>query len=152
MYSTVLAIHNIIRWVVLILGALAVLRALIGWLGKQAWIPADRKIGSFFAMALDIQMLLGLILYLFFSPFGLKAFSNLDMSAIMGQPEMRFFAVEHILFMVLAIVFAHLGVSLPRKADKPNKKHRLAAIWLGLAFILILLGMPWVRPLFPIFG
>lgn len=152
MYLTFLAIHNIVRWVVVILGVLAVLRAFIGWFGKQAWIPADRKIGSFFAMSLDIQMLLGLILYLFFSPYGLKAFSNFDMSAIMGQSDVRFFAVEHILLMVLAVVFAHLGSSLPRKAEKPNKKHRLAAIWLGLALLLVLLGMPWARPLFPALG
>lgn len=152
MYLTFLAIHNIVRWIVLILGVLAVLRALIGWFGKQAWIPADRKIGSFFAMGLDIQMLLGLILYLVFSPYGLKAFQNSDFGAIMAQSEMRFFAVEHILLMLLALVFAHVGTILPRKADKPNKKHRLAAIWLGLALVLILLGMPWARPLFPVLG
>lgn len=152
MYTTILAIHNIVRWVVLILGVLAVIRALIGWFGKQAWIPADRKIGSFFAMGLDIQMLLGLILYLAFSPYGLKAFQNSDFGAIMAQSEMRFFALEHVVFMFLALVFAHLGTSLPRKADKPNKKHRLAAIWLGLALLLIILGTPWARPLFPVFG
>lgn len=152
MYTPVLAIHNIVRWVVVILGALAVLRAFIGWFGKQAWIPADRKIGSFFAMSIDIQMLLGLILYLFFSPFGLKTFSNFDLNSILRQSDIRFFAVEHILLMVLAVVFAHLGSSLPRKVDKPNKKHRLAAIWLGLALLLVLLGMPWARPLFPAIG
>ena len=152
MYATLLAIHNIVRWVVVILGALAVLRAFIGWIGKQAWIPADRKIGSFFTISLDIQMLLGLILYLAFSPYGLSAFRNFELSAIMGQSEMRFFALEHILFMVLAVVFAHLGTSLARKADKPNQRHRLAATWFGLALLLIVLGMPWARPLFPTFG
>ncbi|HWQ83587.1 MAG TPA: hypothetical protein VN363_03420 [Anaerolineales bacterium] len=152
MYVTVLAIHNIVRWVIVILGVLAVLRAFIGWLGKQAWIPADRKIGSFIAMALDIQVLLGLILYIFFSPFGLQAFRNSNFSSIMGQREISFFAIEHPLIMILAVVFAHLGVSQPRKAEKPNKKHRLAAIWFGLALVLILLGMPWARPLFPAFG
>lgn len=152
MYDTGLFIHNILRWVVVILGALAVLRAFIGWFGKQAWIPADRKIGSFFAMSVDIQVLVGLVLYLVFSPLGLKAFQNFDMGTVMGQSEIRFFAVEHAIFMLLAVVFAHLGTILPRKADKPNKKHRLAAIWLGLALLVILLGMPWARPLFPTFG
>ena len=152
MYLTILAIHNIVRWIILILGVLAVVRALIGWFGKQAWIPADRKIGSFFATGLDIQMLLGLILYFAFSPYGLKAFQNADFGTVMAQSELRFFAVEHILLMVLAVVFAHLGTILPRKAEKPNQKHRLAAIWLGLALLLILLGMPWARPLFPVLG
>jgi hypothetical protein len=152
MYPFILAVHNIVRWVVLILGFLAVLRAFIGWLGKHAWIPADPKIGTFFTSAIDTQLLLGLLLYIFFSPFTLQAIRNFGFSYIMSQPDYRFFALEHLVYMLLAVVFAHLGNALPKKVDNPVDKHRRAAIWFGLAFLVILLGMPWFRPLLPGLG
>lgn len=152
MYEFILAVHNILRWVVLILGFLAVLRAFIGWFGKHAWIPADPKIGRFFTSAIDIQLLIGLLLYIFFSPFTLQAIRNFGFGYVMEQADYRFFAVEHLFYMILAVVFAHLGSALPRKADHPVDKHRRAAIWFGLAFLVILLGMPWFRPLLPGLG
>jgi len=152
MYEFILAVHNIVRWVVLILGFLAVLRALIGWFGKHAWIPADPKIGIFFTSAIDTQLLLGLLLYIFLSPFTVQALRKFGFSYVMSQPDYRFFAVEHIFYMLLAVVFAHLGSALPKKVDNAVDKHRRAAIWFGLAFLVILLGMPWFRPLLPGLG
>lgn len=152
MYAFILAVHNIVRWVVLILGFLAVLRAFIGWFGKHAWIPADPKIGTFFTSAIDTQLLLGLVLYIFLSPFALQAIRTIGLGGVMAQPVDRFFAVEHLFYMLLAVVFAHLGNALPKKVDNPVDKHRRAAIWFGLAFLVILLGMPWFRPLLPGLG
>jgi len=48
MYPIVLAIHNIIRWVILIAGAVAVIRAYMGWFGKREWTETDRKAGLLF--------------------------------------------------------------------------------------------------------
>ncbi len=152
MYDFILAVHNILRWVVLILGFLAVLRAFIGWFGKHAWIPADPKIGRFFTSAIDTQLLVGLVLYFFLSPFTLQAIRNFGFGYVMEQGDYRYFAVEHLVFMILAVVFAHLGSALPKKVDQPAEKHRRAAIWFGLALLVILLGMPWFRPLLPGLG
>jgi hypothetical protein len=35
------------------------------------------------------------------------------------------------------------------KRAEEGKKHQRAAIWFGLSLIVILVGMPWMRPLFP---
>lgn len=147
MYDIVLAIHNIMRWVVLVIGFLAVLRAFIGWFGKHAWIPADPKIGSYFAIALDIQLLLGLLLYFVLSPITRTALQ--DFGAAMSVADIRFFAIEHSLVMVLAVVFAHLGSVFSKRAEKAPDKHRIAAIWRTLALLAILFAIPWARPLFP---
>jgi uncharacterized membrane protein YozB (DUF420 family) len=147
MYPVVLAIHNIFRWVVLILCILAVVRAYLGWLGRRDWVERDRKIGSFFAMGMDIQFLLGLVLYFFLSPLTRSAFQ--DFGAAMGSPEVRFFALEHILYMVAAVVFAHLGSVLPRRASSSAAKYQRAAVCFSLALLAIILGMPWMRPLLP---
>lgn len=147
MYPIILAVHNIFRWVVVIAAVLALVRAYRGWLRKGDWSNADRRAGVFFTVAMDIQLLLGLLLYVFFSPITRAAFSNFG--AAMSDPGARFFALEHFLYMFLAVVFAHLGNTFAKKAVQPADKHRRAAIWYTLAVLAILLGMPWMRPLLP---
>jgi hypothetical protein len=147
MYPIILAAHNILRWVVLILGAAAVVRALIGWFGKREWTDTDRKLGVFFTSSIDVQLLLGLLLYLFFSPITKEVFR--DFGQMMSNPGLRFFGLEHAFYMVLAVVFAHLGSVYSKRAAETVSKFRAAAIWYGLALIVILLGMPWMRPLLP---
>jgi len=151
MYAFLVATHNIVRWVVVILGLVAVFRAFWGWFGKKEWTASERKIGIFFTSAVDVQLLLGVILYFVFSNWGLKAILNQGMSFVMGSPEYRFFAMEHAFFMILGVVFAHLGSMLPKKVDDSQSKFKRAAIWFALALLVILAGIPWTRPLFPSF-
>ena len=146
-YPIILAVHNILRWVVLILGLIAVCRAWLGWLGKKDWKMTDRRIGVFFTSAMDAQMLFGLLLYFFFSDIVRGAFQ--DFSAAMSNPGLRFFALEHVFYMVLAIVFSHLGNILPKRVQDSLAKYKLAAAFLTMALLFILLGMPWSRPLLP---
>ena len=149
MYPFVLGVHNIFRWVVLIAGIVAVGRALIGWFGKKDWTKQDRLIGMVFTSSVDIQLLLGVLLYFVFSSWGLTAILEKGMSFVMGQSEYRFFGIEHAFYMILALIFAHLGSALPKKVDDSIIKHRRAAIWFSLALLLVLAGVPWWRPLLP---
>jgi len=151
MYVTFLAVHNVLRWVVVVLAVAALLRAYRGWLGKHDWQPADRKIGAFFAMSMDLQFLVGLILYLFLSPLTRPLLQG-QMSLVMQNEQLRFFGVEHILLMFLSVVFVHLGTVLSRRAEQSLVKHRQAAIWFSLAVLALLAGIPWGRPLFPGLG
>jgi uncharacterized membrane protein YozB (DUF420 family) len=150
MRDFILAVHNILRWVVLILAIVALVRAYWGWLGRRDWTGTDRKIGVFFGSAMDLQLLLGLILYIFLSPTTRTVFS--DFGAAMGIPDVRFFALEHILYMVVAVVFIHIGAATSRKATQAVDKHRRAAIWFSLAGLALVLGIPWFRPLLPGLG
>ena len=149
MYQFLVALHNITRWAVLLLGIFVVIRSFLGWLGKKDWSETDRKAGLFFAISIDIQLLIGFLLYFVFSTWGLKAILQQGMKFVMGQSEYRFFAIEHAFYMILAMVFAHLGSALPKKVDESQAKFKRAAIWFGLALLLILAGIPWSRPLFP---
>lgn len=143
-------IHNLVRWVVIILGILALVRAYMGFLGNREWTERDRKIGIFFAVSIDIQLLIGLILYLFLSDITRTIFR--DFSAAMSNEGIRFFALEHAFYMILAVVFVHLGSMLPRRVEDSRAKFARAAIWFTLTFLVIILGMPWFRPLLPGLG
>jgi len=150
MYAFILAVHNILRWVVLILLILALVRAFWGWFGRREWTSTDRKVGMFYSVSLDVQLLLGLILYFVLSPITKLAFG--DFGAALANTDLRFFVFEHLLMMVLAVVFAHVGVAVAKRADESIQKHRRTAIWFGLSLLAILLGMPWFRPLLPGLG
>ena len=149
MYEFLVAVHNILRWVVVLLGTFVAFRSLWGWFGKKEWSSTERRTGLFFAISIDIQVLIGLVLYFVFSNWGLKAIMEQGVSYVMGQAEYRFFAIEHVFYMILALIFAHLGNALPKRVDDDQSKFKRAAIWFGLAYLLVLAGIPWGRPLFP---
>ncbi|GAA4011057.1 hypothetical protein GCM10022408_24210 [Hymenobacter fastidiosus] len=152
MYSIVLALHSWSRWLVIIFGLIALFRAFGGWQGRKAYVGADNGMGAAFVGSMHLQLLLGLLLYVGLSPFGLKAFARLG-GAVMKDPTGRFWAVEHLTVMVLAVVAAQVGRTLSKKATDPVLKHKKAFTWFVVALVLVLLMIPWgiwnpARPLF----
>lgn len=141
MYAFLLPLHNILRWLLLIAALFAVGRALWGWLARKPWQALDDRAGLIFTTVMDLQVLVGLLLYVAFSPLTQTAFQNFG--GAMGNATMRFFAIEHILIMVIALVLAHIGRAQTRKASEALSKHRRAAIWFGIALLLVLLAIPW---------
>ena len=136
MYSFVLAIHDILRWLILIFGVIAIIRAYVGWFGNKEWTDVDDWLGLGFTISLDVQFLLGLLLYFFLSPITTNAFANF--SAAMSDSGTRFFLIEHSLMMLVAVILAHIGRSRAKKADTDVGKHRTSAIFYTLALLLIL--------------
>ncbi|MFU8771915.1 MAG: hypothetical protein ACNA8H_05790, partial [Anaerolineales bacterium] len=141
------AIHNIMRWLVILLALFALYSAYRGWIGKREWKNSDRLSGLFFTISLDIQLLLGIVLYFFLSPLTQGALQ--DFGQAMAVDELRFFALEHAFIMLLAVIIAHLGNFLVKKAPEAVAKHRRAAVWFTLAVLVLLVGIPWWRPLIP---
>jgi hypothetical protein len=140
MYETVLWIHSWLRWAVIIAGLVAVIRG-----GAR-----DGSAGRWFTTLLDVQILLGLLLYFVLSPFTTAALR--DFGGAMSNTQLRFFAVEHVFGMVIATALAHIGRAKVRKAPV-EKKVRLAAIFYGLALLVLVISIPWPgmpagRPLF----
>ncbi len=145
MYTALLHTHNMFRWLILIVIVLAVVFAFIGWFNKRDWNKKDNITGLILTIFMDIQFFVGIILYAFVSPITKAAFS--DFGAAMKNADLRFYAVEHILMMVIALVLVHIGRSKTKKAVAPWKKHRAAAIFYGIALLLILAAIPWDRAL-----
>lgn len=141
MYPLVLTLHSLVRWAIVIVGLIAVVRAWIGWRGGKPWAQLDDRLGLIFTSVLDLNLLLGLLLYFVLSPITTDAFK--DMGAAMGNGATRFFAVEHILFMIIAVVVAHIGRSRSKKAVSDAGKHKQAAIFFTAAMVLVLLAIPW---------
>ena len=140
MFAIIKDIHNIVRWLVLLAGLWAVIRAWSGLLVRREWRKADRLAGLLFGGALDLQLLLGMILY-FISPLVRVAFQ--DFGAAMGAAGLRFFALEHVIFTILAIMVVHLGSISTRKAPTTRTRFARAALLFTLALVLLFVGIPW---------
>jgi hypothetical protein len=137
---------------VLIAGLIVVLRALTR--SNRPWTPSDENAAKLFTITLDIQMLVGLLLYFVLSPVTKAALA--DFGGAMSVSGLRYWAVEHTFGMIVGIALAHVGLKRLRKAPNDAKRHRTAAIFFGLALLAILVSIPWPfmpnpRPLFRMF-
>ncbi len=137
MYPLLLAVHSLLRWAVLAAGGAAVLRALTG---TKSWSPADDRAGFWFVLAMDLQFALGLLLYAGVSPVTRVAFA--DFGGAMGNSMLRFWAVEHLFGVLIALALVHIGRARIRKADS-TRRRRLALIFYGLALAAVLASIPW---------
>ena len=141
MHDFVLLLHSWVRWAAIIGGVIATVTAFGAGTNNK-----DNRWSLIFTIALDVQFLLGILLLLTSS-----AFAN--MGETMRDATARFYAVEHPTLMVVAIVLAHVGRVLARKAATPAAARTRSIIFFGLATLLLLVGTPWPgthdsRPLF----
>ena len=155
MYTALLTLHSYLRWVVLILAVLALARAIAGVAQRRPWTPADDSAAKWFTIGLDVQLLVGQLLYLVFSPFTMSAWS--DIGGAMRDSTTRFVVIEHPFGMLIALVLAHIGRARIRKSRDSARRHRTALIFFGLAIVIVFLTIPWPgrpggRPLLRGFG
>jgi hypothetical protein len=149
MYPYVLGLHNIARWFVLIAGGWAVFLSWRGWLGRRQWTPTEARATRAFVAMLDVQFLLGLLLFAVFSPLTRQAFS--DLGGAMSDAPVRYFLLEHPLIMVAAIAAAHIGAVRVKRAASDAERFQKASIMFGLSLAAIAGFLPWARPLVPSF-
>src|SRR5439155_1346519 len=123
MYNAVLILHSWFRWIALILGVMATFAS---FTDRSAGQSKTDRWGLLFMMALDIQMLLGLLLYLVLSPFTTAALH--DFGAAMRNPALRFWAVEHVSLMFFAIVIVHVGRACWGVVWGPRSPARVASL------------------------
>lgn len=146
--------HSILRWVVLLTALWALARVWAGLLKHSAWSKKDRIAGLAFSSSLNLQFVIGIVLY-GISPLTKAAMTNFG--AAMKDGMLRFYAVEHPTMMFLAVVLAQVGFSLSKRHGDDRGKFVRAAIFYTIAFVLVLAAIPWpfskyARPLLPGFG
>jgi len=146
MHTTILLLHSWLRWVALIAGVGATLAAARD--NSPGATRVDRW-GLILMIVLDLQMLLGLVMYLTVTLPSIQG----HMAEVMQNPEARFFAVEHITMMMGAVILAHVGRVLGRKSASADAKKMKLFVCFGIATAMMFLATPWPglragRPLF----
>jgi hypothetical protein len=147
MYPFFLALHSLLRTLLLV-GMLAVLVLSIqGWLRGRAYERYDRILLAITNGITHTQLLIGYVLYFAFSPVTQYFMQN----GSEGMDQIFFFGVFHIAMMTLAAVVVTLGGSFAKRATDSSKKFKTIALTYGISLVLILAAIPWFRPHFRMF-
>jgi hypothetical protein len=149
-YIPFLTIHSWLRWATLLLAIGATFNALRPDTDLSQPMPG-RHWDTLFMMALDVQVLFGVMLYFGMSPFTMQAFK--DMGAAIGDPGLRFWTFDHIAWMAAATVLVRVGRVLALGATSAAKRRKWRLLFFALTALAILIGIPWPglgngRPLF----
>ncbi|RYZ49743.1 MAG: hypothetical protein EOP49_15560 [Sphingobacteriales bacterium] len=155
MQQGLLHLHNFMRWVVLLMAIITIVKSLSGMSGKRAFTNGDRKTALFLMISADIQLLLGFALYFMRGWFDtLSAGGN-----VMADKVSRFWSVEHIAGMLLGIILIHVGYSASKKNITDSAKFSKLFWFTLIALIVILATIPWpfreagiAKPWFPGMG
>src|ERR1044072_9354815 len=140
MYSVLLTIHSLVRWMVLISLLVAIYRAYKGWLGHAPFSTFDNAVRIATVTILHVQLGSGILLYCI-SPV-VRYFLNYFKTAV-HEPEIRFFGMEHITMMVLAIVLITIGSAKAKRQIGDGQRFKIMAIWFTVALVVIFSSIPW---------
>ena len=131
LYEILKNAHSGWRYVVVVLLFIAVITALRGWFGAKSYTEGNRKLNVFTLISAHIQLVFGIILY-FLSPLT---------KGPMGEAMFRYWKVEHISMMVLAIILITVGNAKSKRIGDETGKHKAIGIYFGLAFVLVVVAI-----------
>lgn len=131
-------LHSGLRWIALALLLITIVKAFSGMSGNKNFTAGDKKLALFTLISIHLQLVFGLILYIM-----LITAEGFDFGASMKDPLLRFFSVEHITGMIVAIALITVGYSKSKKADSAKKKFKSLAVFFTIGLIIILAMIPW---------
>jgi uncharacterized membrane protein len=130
--QALISAHSGLRWIALLLLLLAIFNAFTA----KSYEKKHRLVNLFTMITFHIQLLIGLVLYYnYMIP---KIGENW-----MENDASRFFGMEHISGMLLAIVAITIGHSKSKKGADAAAKFKAIKLWYVLALILVLAFIPW---------
>lgn len=134
MLDLLLLTHSVLRYFILVFLLIVIVRSFMGWQKKSLYLPLDDKFSLWLFMFTHTQLLIGLIVY-FISP--VVIFS----AASMKDTVARYWLVEHITMMVIAIVLITVARITAKKMADAVAKHKRLFIFNTIALVIILLAI-----------
>lgn len=139
LYTNLLTIHSVLRWVLLILFVTTFVRAAYGFHWRKTFGKSDQILLRSTTSVAHLQLIVGVVLY-FVSP--IVDYFLHNFGAAVGQKQFRFFGMEHAILMIAAVVLITIaGAKAKRKPDSAAK-FKTIVIWYVIALLLILGGLP----------
>jgi len=124
LYPHIAGFHGLFRWLLLLLALVAIVIAFSGWTGRKPAGPNLFRFGLAYVLAMDLELITGLLLY-----FG-------------ASPNLRGAFLAHGVLMFLAVLCAHVGGAMTRKALTDAMKYRASAIAWLISLLLIFAAIP----------
>ena len=157
MYNGFLHLHNVLRWVILLLIVVAIVKSFVGMSSNKPFTNGDKKIGLFLMISAHLTFLIGLYQWIA-GPMGLKTINDAGFGVVMKDSVARFWAIEHPVGMLLAIILITIGRRQSKAPVSDQVKHKKTFWFYFIALIVIIATVPWPfregisRPWFPGMG
>jgi hypothetical protein len=142
MVATFIYLHSILRWIILLLCLVVLVRSFMGMQQKNQFLPLDNKLSLYLLIACHTMLILGILQY-FLGANGFHLFSTNPVSVVMKTKSLRFFAIEHTIVNILGIAIITMGRIASKKALLDSQKHRKLFIFTAIGLLLILSRIPW---------
>lgn len=140
MYSTLLFIHSLIRWLVLAFLLYSIFRAFLGYTQNKKFSKVDNAFRYWTVTVAHIQLMIGMILYTQ-SPI-VKYFWKESKIGLQNL-ELTFYGLIHIFFMLTAIVVLTIGSAMAKRKPSDKEKFKTMLAWFSISLILIFIAIPW---------
>jgi hypothetical protein len=140
MQTTLLLLHSLIRWLLLIFIVYSIYRAFVGYTKNKPFSKTDNSLRHWTATVAHIQLTVGILLYTQ-SPIAKAYWSHSTTS--LQYSDMIFFGLIHITLMLTAIVLLTIGSAMAKRKLTDREKFKTMLIWFSIALIIIFIAIPW---------
>ena len=120
-------IHSVWRYVVLVVALGAIILSLLAYLGTREWDNLAERFSFFFPITMDIQVVVGILVWLL---------ANYDQND-------AFRRWIHPVAMLVAVGLAHMGRVRSDRAAGSKAKGGTAALFFGASLLVVLLAIPY---------
>jgi len=139
-YTTLLLIHSLLRWLVVASLLYALFRAYRGLARNREFSKTDNAVRHWAATFTHIQLMVGYTLY-FISPL-IKAFFASKGEGL-HNIDLAFFSVIHVLLMTAAVVVVTIGSARAKRKSNSRDKYRTMLKWFAAGLLMIFVAIPW---------
>ncbi len=140
MYTTLLTLHTLIRWLVLISLIYAIFSASRGYFKNKLFSKSVNAIRHWTATIAHVQLVIGVILY---TQSPVVNYFWTGSATRLPHLEVSFYGFVHILFMLTAIIVLTIGSARAKRRPTDKQKYKTMFIWFSVALILIFMAIPW---------
>ena len=140
MYSTLIFLHSLTRWLVVISLTYAIYRGYVGFKFRKIFTKTDNAVRHWTATIAHIQLIIGILVYTQ-SP-GISYFWKHTREALRNW-DVTFYSLVHALIMLAAIVLLTIGSAKAKRMQTDQEKFKTMLLWFFVAFILIFIAVPW---------
>lgn len=134
MNTALLHTHSLLRYLILAGLLIVIVRSLLGWLNKKPYSAFDNRTSLYLFIFTHIQLLIGLVQYMISD---VVQFNE----ATMKNKELRYWAVEHITIMLIAIALITIARISVKKMTSDVAKHKRMFVFNALALLLTLVAI-----------
>lgn len=140
MYQTLIFLHSLFRWLVLLSVVYSIFIAYKGYFSDKKFSKTDDSVRHWTATIAHIQLILGITLY---SQSPIIRYFWKNFNEAKESFDLLFFGLIHIFLMLFSIVLITIGSAVSKRKTTDKEKFKTMLIYFIIALLIIFIAIPW---------